>query len=395
MILARGWLLVAAAFTTLLVASGTQSAYGVLLPILEAEFEVSRAASSLVMLLYLVAVGLWNALAGWFTEKHGPKKPICIGYIALVFGVAVWSLSSTILQLYIIYGVIVSFGTVFLSLTVLSPLISQRFSLQSGLALGIISTGFSLGQLITPPVLAFLTSAFDWRWALRLSSLGLLIVALFTIATISKEQHVGIISKSSNLAVDKQVVEYSRLKKAVYISSAPYFVCGFTDFLITTHLVVYATSLNLSLTSAALAISLIGAFNIPALVLFGLMADRVSASASLTATYAIRFLSFIILLHANSASLVYLFAAIFGLTYYTTAPLAAKLVIASYGFKRGSTVYGLFVLLHMVGGAAGALFGGLIYDAYLSYQPAFFASTFLLAVAVLLSFLAQNLAKRA
>ncbi|MFN3622234.1 MAG: MFS transporter [Nitrososphaerales archaeon] len=132
----------------------------------------------------------------------------------------------------------------------------------------------------------------------------------------------------------------------------------------------------------------------PALILFGLMADKVGVSASLTATYAVRFVSFIILLEADSAFLLYLFAAVFGLTSYTTAPLAAKLVMTSYGSKRGSTVYGLLVLLHMVGEAVGALFGGLIYEAYLSYQPAFLASTVLVAFAVLLSLYAQNLAKR-
>ncbi len=385
--------MVAAAFATLLVASGAQSAYGVLLPLLEAEFGASRAASSLVMLLYLVAVGLWNVLAGWLTDRYGSKRQIYLGYIALVSGVAVWGFAASMLHLYLIHGLVISFGTVFLGLTVLSPLISQKFALRSGLALGIISTGFSLGQLITPTALAALTSTLDWRWALWFSSLGIGVVGLLTVAAIGEEHFKGV-AKSSNFEVRIGASRGNHLKKAVYISATPYFICGFTDFLIMTHLVVYSTSLNLTLTSAALALSLIGAFNIPALILFGVMADKFGALVSLTLTYAVRLLSFIILLGADSALVIYLFAAIFGLTSYTTAPLAAKLVMSSYGSKRGSTVYGLLVLLHMVGGAVGALFGGLIYDAYLSYQPAFLTSTILVAAAVLLSIYAQNLAKR-
>ncbi|MEM3387435.1 MAG: MFS transporter [Nitrososphaerales archaeon] len=394
MVLERRWFVVAAAFATLLVASGAQSAYGVLLPLLEAEFGASRAASSLVMLLYLVAVGLWNVLAGWLTDRYGSKRQIYLGYIALVSGVAAWGFAASMLHLYLIHGLVISFGTVFLGLTVLSPLISQKFALRSGLALGIISTGFSLGQLITPTALAALTSTLDWRWALWFSSLGIGVVGLLTVAAIGEEHFTGVAPNSSNFEVRMWNSRGNHLKKAVYISATPYFICGFTDFLIMTHLVVYSTSLNLTLTSAALALSLIGAFNIPALILFGVMADKFGALLSLTLTYAVRLLSFIILLGADSALVIYLFAAIFGLTSYTTAPLAAKLVMCSYGSKRGSTVYGLLVLLHMVGGAVGALFGGLIYDAYLSYHPAFLTSTILVAAAVLLSIYAQNLAKR-
>jgi predicted MFS family arabinose efflux permease len=184
--------------------------------------------------------------------------------------------------------------------------------------------------------------------------------------------------------------ENARFKKAVYVSSIPYFVCGFTDFLIVTHLVAYATSFKVGLTPASLSLSLIGAFNIPALVLLGLFADRFGAAASLTLTYATRLGSFIILLNADTLPKIYLFAAIFGLTYYTTAPLAAKLVFTGYRSTQASTVYGILVLIHMIGGALGALFGGAIYDAYSTYQPAFLFSTLLLASAVLLSFYAQK-----
>ena len=379
-------------FVTLLVGSGSQSAYGVLLPVLEAEFGVSRVASSIVMLLYLIAVGLWNVLAGWFTGRFGSRRALYFGYVSLVFGFMVWSLSTQVLHLYLIHGVVISFGTVFLSLTVLSPMISHRFVRRSGLALGLVSTGFSLGQLVTPPALAALTTVYEWRLALGYLGLAIGLVGLFTSAVVSlSESRVN--SSVRDVDAGEQVPGSDAIKKAVYFSSAPYFVCGFTDFLITTHLVAYATSFKIELTAAALSLSLIGAFNIPALVVLGLFADRVGAAPSLTVTYAIRFTSFLILLFADNLLTLYLFAAIFGLTYYTTAPLAAKLVFSGYGSRQGSKIYGLLVLLHMVGGAAGALFGGIIYDAYLSYQPAFLISTALLATAVLISYYAQKISE--
>ena len=387
MVLNSSWLTLAMLFAALLVASGSQSAYGVLLPTLEAEFGVSRVASSTVMLLYLIALGFWNVIAGWFTDRFTSKWAINLGYAALVIGLAVWSLSTHIFHLYLIHGAIISFGTAFLGLTVLSPIISKKFITQSGLALGFVSIGFPLGQLTMPPILAILVTILDWRTALICSSLAIGVLGLFTSVTIRGG---GAGCKESDAEVRKQTFGDPRLKKAVYIASIPYFVCGFTDFLIMTHLIAYATSLNIGLTWAALSISLIGAFNIPALILLGLFADRFGAGASLTLTYSIRFCSFLILLNADTLLTLYLFAAIFGLTSYTTAPLAAKLVFVGYGSRRASTVYGLLVLVHMIGGAIGALCGGVIFDAYDSYKLAFLFSTLLLAVAVLLSFYAQK-----
>jgi len=377
-------------FATLLVASGSQTAYGVLLPTLEAEFGVSRVASSIVMLLYLTALGFWNVFAGWFTDRFSPKLAINLGYTALVAGFVAWSLSTHILYLYLIHGAVISFGTAFLGLTVLSPIISKRFVRQSGLALGLVSVGFSLGQLTTPPILATLVTALEWRSALICLSLAIAAIGFLTLVTLSTRKS-GAEFKESDSEVRKQTSGDIRLKKAVYISSFPYFVCGFTDFLIVTHLVAYATSLSISLTPAALSVSLIGAFNIPALILFGLFADKFGAAASLALTYTIRFGSFILLMNTDTLVELYLFAAIFGLTYYTTAPLAAKLVFAGYGSRQASTVYGLLVLLHMIGGALGALFGGFIYDTYSSYQSAFLFSTLLLAGAALTSFYVQKL----
>jgi len=385
----RRWLMLFALFATLIVASGSQSAYGVLLPTLEAEFGVSRVASSAVMLLYLVAVGFWNVLAGWFTDKFGSKWAINLGYAALAIGFAAWSLSTQILNLYLIHGAVISFGTAFLGLTVVSPIVSKRFARRSGLALGLVSIGFSLGQIAAPPILATLATFLNWRAALICSSLAIVAVGVFTLLTIRMEE-VGACSGGSEAEVRMETSENARFKKAVYVSSIPYFVCGFTDFLIVTHLVAYATSFKVGLTPASLSLSLIGAFNIPALVLLGLFADRFGAAASLTLTYATRLGSFIILLNADTLPKIYLFAAIFGLTYYTTAPLAAKLVFTGYRSTQASTVYGILVLIHMIGGALGALFGGAIYDAYSTYQPAFLFSTLLLASAVLLSFYAQK-----
>lgn len=384
------WLMLAVLFATLMISSGSQSAYGVLLPILEAEFKVSRVVSSAVMLLYLIAVGFWNVLAGWFTDKFSPQSAIKLGYLTLIIGFTAWSFSNNIFHLYLIHGIMISFGTSFLGLTVLSSLLSKHFIGRSGLAFGSVSIGFSLGQLTTPPLLATLVSSLEWRSALICWSLIIGVIGLLTLLSLGAKQ-IKARRYESGVEVRKQTFRTTKFRRTIYVSSIPYFVCGFTDFLIVTHLVVYATSLNISLTQAALLLSLIGVFNIPALALLGFFADRFGAAVSLTLTYAIRLASFIILLNATRLPTLYLFAATFGLTYYTTAPLTAKLVFAGYESTRASTVYGLLVLLHMVGGAIGALFGGIIYDAYSSYQPAFLFSTLLLAAAVLLSFYAQKL----
>jgi predicted MFS family arabinose efflux permease len=83
-------------------------------------------------------------------------------------------------------------------------------------------------------------------------------------------------------------------------------------------------------------------------------------------------------------SLLLGFAVLFGLVDYATIPVTIALVAHYVGVARMGVAMGVLAAGHSVGGAAGALLGGTLFDLFASYSATWWASAGLaLAAAVL------------
>ncbi|WP_163117470.1 MFS transporter, partial [Acinetobacter baumannii] len=82
----------------------------------------------------------------------------------------------------------------------------------------------------------------------------------------------------------------------------------------------------------------------------------------------IRALSFILLASIGpDIRLLYVFAVLFGLVDYSTIPVTVGLAASHFGVRRLGLAMGLISSGHALGGALGALAGGLLFDAGGSY----------------------------
>ena len=68
---------------------------------------------------------------------------------------------------------------------------------------------------------------------------------------------------------------------------------------------------------------------------------------------------------------LYLFAALFGATFFTTAPLSSTLVGQLFGPAHHGAIFGASNLFHHSAGALGSYAGGLVFDLTGSYRPIF------------------------
>jgi predicted MFS family arabinose efflux permease len=147
--------------------------------------------------------------------------------------------------------------------------------------------------------------------------------------------------------------------------------CGFTDFLMTTHLAPYATDLGMSPAVAANAISVLAAANVAGLLAAGTVAAWVGTRVALVLTYSIRAAAFFYLPLVGEPWQLYVFAGLFGATFFTTAPLSSTLVGQLFGPAHHGALFGVANLFHGAAGALGAYAGGLVFDAAGSYRPVF------------------------
>jgi MFS family permease len=147
--------------------------------------------------------------------------------------------------------------------------------------------------------------------------------------------------------------------------------CGFTDFLLTTHLAPHATDLGLTSGVAANAISLWAAANVLGILAAGTVAARIGTRPALVLTYGIRAAALLYLPVAREPWELYVFAALFGATFFTTAPLSSTLIGQLFGPAHHGTIFGMANLFHHSAGALGSYAGGLTFDLVGSYRPIF------------------------
>ena len=166
------WIVVASASASIMMVAGAQVIYGILIPHLESELNTSRSLLSGVMSLYLLITGLGNLFAGRVADHYGPKRVILVGFLLMGVFTSIFSQVSSVVEVYLIYGVAIAFGSSCFGSTVLSKLVSSWFEEGRGLALSTYSIGFPIGQLITAPIAVYLILILGWRGMLL--TLGLL-----------------------------------------------------------------------------------------------------------------------------------------------------------------------------------------------------------------------------
>ncbi|MGO4835602.1 MFS transporter, partial [Rhizobiaceae sp. 2RAB30] len=113
--------------------------------------------------------------------------------------------------------------------------------------------------------------------------------------------------------------------------------------------------------------------------------------ALLGGIYLVRAASFVLLFYvAPDIRLLYVFVVLFGLVDYATVPVTASLAVSHLGIDRIGLAMGLISGGHALGGALGALFGGMLFDGTGGYGWLWFVSLAFSALAALLVFTLQE-----
>jgi MFS family permease len=88
--------------------------------------------------------------------------------------------------------------------------------------------------------------------------------------------------------------------------------------------------------------------------------------------------------------LLYIAMGLFGLGWFTTAPLAAGLIPDLFGYRNMGTILGVILSCHIVGMAVGTYAGGIIYDMTNSYFSFFIIQGILEFLAAVFAFIIRR-----
>jgi predicted MFS family arabinose efflux permease len=379
--------LVLAAAGILLLTMGVRQSLGLfVLPI------VSATGVSLVSVSFALAIGqfVWGAaqpLFGAVADHYGTYRVLVFGAVLLAAGGALATLSSSAAGFTVTLGILLAAGTAAGSFAILIGSTHSLSPSARSLAAGIINAGGSLGQLMFAPLIQLLIKGAGWRTGM----LGVSIAALMTvpIAWLFRE-------KTQTPHASGPVIATSRgLREQLHIAvrdpsylylNAGFFTCGFHIAFLVTHLPGNLALCGLSATVAANSLALIGAFNVAGSLFVGWLGRQYRMKSSLAWLYASRALVVICYLWMPKTALnVYLIAGALGFSWLATVPPTAGLVGKLFGTRYLTTLFGLTLLSHQIGGFLGAWLGGVAMARLGSYDWVWYADIVLALAAALIN----------
>ncbi len=386
-----GWYLVALTLFLQSVGVGTTLyMYSVIAGAIGTDMPSARSVLMLGSTGMLVVGALLSPVIGRLLDRHAMKWIIISGGIALGLGFVLLGFSTKIWHVVLCYMLFMGVGLTALGSVVASTLLARWFVRYRGLAIGISALGTQFGGFAYTPMLAALIEAHDWRIAVML--MGLVILILVPVAAYlwvvdhpaqkqlepdgKKALPVATGAAGSadiptqpdvGLPFHKLMLQRNFIILFIFAGS----LGGVVNNAVIANLSLFATDLGESVTRGAFLVSLlafIGLFTSP---LTGWLGDRINikiVAVALTLSMAAAAFLFSI---ADSYPLL-LGATIFqGMAGGGFFPLWALLVARLYHLSVYGQVMGTTAVAAFGGAAIGPVLAGWLYDLTDSYRLIF------------------------
>lgn len=358
-----------AAFIVLL-AIGIRATFGLFMQPMALAHGWGRDTFSIAFAIQNMVWGVGAIFMGMLADRYGSGRTIALGVGLYALGMIGMRFSTDELSLYLTAGVIVGLGQAGTTFPVILPLVARAVPpAYRSTAMGIASAGGSLGQFAVVPTGQVLISTMDWTGALWV--LSMILAASLPLAALLKgrpDAQAG--SHSLGAAIRQAMAD-----RSFHFLFWSYAVCGFHTAFITLHLPAFLTDGGLTATHGAIAIALIGLFNVAGCFYAGKLGERYSKKTLLAAVYFMRAFGILFLIFLPLSPLVvYLFAAWMGLFWLGTVPLTQGLIGQIYGLRYAATLSGIAFLGHQIGSFTGVWMGGYAYQTTGGYTMVWWTS---------------------
>jgi len=386
-----GWIALVGAALVYFTGCGTFFySYGVFLPTMCGELGWSRAAMAAGLSVGSLTFGLPSPLIGASIAKFGPRVNIVLGNLLTTLGLAGMSLAQEVWHIYFFYsfvGLGVGFGMYMACTTVANNWFIRKRSLGMGL---VVAAG-GLGGFAFPPLVTWLISTVGWQmsWVVLAGihfTFAVLIGGLILVR--NRPEDLGQVPDGISIepARGEEGIDYRsrvyqspvdwRTKQAMRkpttwliatICAANFFAIG----TVTAHQVAYLKDVGFAPMIAAMVLSLVSGMSIIGRLGFGALALRFEVRRLAIASFAVQLMALAILLTTKNLALIYIYAALFGVSYGALVVALPTFVAGYYGRAYYAQILGMIFPLGVFGEAVGPVLAGAIYDATTTYTLAF------------------------
>jgi MFS family permease len=374
-----GWVVVAAAFTLMLVGFAAAYSFAAFFSAFESEFGASRGHIALV---FSVAAFLWfllGAPGGMAADRFGPRRVAIVGVISLVGALWLASRAQSLTALYVTYsiGVGLGVGLVYVpSVGAVQPWFERNRALASGLAIA----GIGAGNIAGPLLAAWWIGLFGWRGAYV--ALALFALVLGGAAALAIRARPGLAATRASSGVSLGAAVKTRPFWLLYAGLVMTCIGLFVPMV---HLGPYAQDAGYTEAQGVTLVSLIGVGSLVGRFTIGGVADRLGRTLSLALMYAGLGVMLLVWWSTTHWWLLAVFAVVFGACYGAYVALLPTIVMDLYGAREVSGIIGWLYTGAGVGTLIGPWLAGALYDALGAYDVPILAAagiSFLAALSV-------------
>ena len=379
------WITTIMAASIIMITMGTRQSMGLYVGPLNTDTGLGIVTISLAMAIGQFIWGAVQPIAGAFADKYGPRPVLLYGLLIFVIGTALTPFISSSLGLIFTMGILTAIGAGTCSFSVLLGAAAQRMPAESrGVASGIINAGGSFGQFVFAPIIQKLIQSMGWMGAMW----SMAIVSLLAIPMLNKltsDTHAPVKTPDPEGGLKKAVSDAMR-NRSYLLLHLGFFTCGFHIAFLVTHLPTEVGLCGFSPEVASWSLAIIGLANIVGSLYAGSCVNVYRSKYVLAVMYGSRaVLVALYLIAPKTEWTFYVFAVGLGFTWLATVPPTAAIVGKLFGVRYLSTLFGLTLLSHQVGGFLGAYLGGLALTLNGDYQWMWWADIVLSGMAALIN----------
>ena len=375
------WLILIGGFLAFTVSASLMHAYTVFLLAFIEAFRWSRAESSIAYAVGQMVGGATSPLVGGMVDRLGTRKMVMLGGVLLLAGLIGSAFATSLWQVVILYGVVMTFGANCIGLVAFVPLLSRIFTARRGLAISVLQSANGFGRAISAPTAQAMVDGLGWRQA-YLAQAGILTVLLLPLLPLFPKSDAQAQTPASPAAANTRPLRDWTLKEAIrtrhfWLLILVYALTSIGSFLVSLHQLAFAVDKGFDPLYAATVLGMGAFLALPGVILTGTISDYIGRELAAILAYAISIVGVacaLLIEDANSTALLWLHATLFGITWGARGPAITAKTADLFSGARLGTILGVITMGSGMGAAIGSWGAGFLHDLTGTYRLAFWLS---------------------
>ncbi|MFC1897744.1 MFS transporter [Chloroflexota bacterium] len=405
------WIVLSGGLLSLWVAGYQAYGFSALFKPISSELGFSRTATSVPAAIGRLEGGFEAPLAGWITDRFGPKWIVFLGIFLAGLSLILMNYINSLWAFYVVWGVLLGTAHNISTTIPLHTAIANWFVKKRGRALSIQMVFSGLSGVLVLPLIAWLIVTQGWRMTCVIGGVIMWLVGLPLVwfflkrhrpeyygllpdGAVIEEDVAGtdqVIDRGVKYAAEFEEVEFT-LRQAMKTRAYWLLIVAQASHMlampaINVHSIPFLTDMGIDSLRAAGILAMMVFASVPCRFIGGLLADRIRKDHLrflMGGAYLLQGLGFAVFLLNQSIAMIYVWFILYGIGFGIFIGLMFPMRARYFGRKAFGSIQGISMMFTSPVGVAAPIYLGWVYDTTGSYIDAFIIVAVLLALSAVI-----------